>query len=120
MNLFRIVPLPRRVIFTYVVATAVSFPILEILFAGAKARDFSHDVFDDGAVSRLGALRLDWSAFGPVLWNTHLTSGNAYFGQFNASPIALDGLLGVRRRGRRGGPRPSASARPRTERETGE
>lgn len=95
MRLSEVVPVPRRVLGIYVAATALSFPILEILFAGSKARDFAHDVFDDGAVSRLGALRLDWSAFGTVLWNAHLTAGNAYFGQFNASPIALDGLLAL-------------------------
>jgi hypothetical protein len=84
-----------RLVFGYAAATVLSFPILEIVLFGTKARHFAHDVFDEGAVSRLGALRLDWSTFGPVLWNAHLTAGNAYFGQFNASPVALDGILAL-------------------------
>jgi hypothetical protein len=79
----------------YAAATALSFPILEILVSGTKARDFAHDVFDDGAVTRLGAMRFDLASFGPVLWNSHLMSGNVYFGQFNATPLALDAPLAL-------------------------
>ncbi|HEY2798068.1 MAG TPA: DUF6044 family protein [Thermoanaerobaculia bacterium] len=86
---------PRRTWLVYTAATLLSFPVFEMLISGTGARVFARDVFDDGAVSRLGALRLDWSAFGPVLWNRHLMSGNAYFGQFNASPLALDNLLSL-------------------------
>ncbi len=86
---------PRRVGLAYAAAALLCFPVFEMLISGTRARVFAHDVFDDGAVSRLGALRLDGSAFGPVLWNRHLMSGNAYFGQFNASPLALDNLLSL-------------------------
>jgi hypothetical protein len=86
---------PRRLGIAYAAAALLSFPILEILISGTRARVYAHDVFDDGAVSRLGALRLDTAAFGPILWNRHLMSGNAYFGQFNASPFAIDNLLSL-------------------------
>ncbi len=89
---------PRRwrgVLLVYVAATVLSFPVLEMLISGPNARDFAHDVFDDGAVSRLGAMRFDLSAFGPVLWNAHLMAGNTYIGQFNGTPIALDSVLAL-------------------------
>ncbi len=86
---------PRSLVLVYVLATALSFPVFEILLRGDRARDFAHDVFDDGAVSRLGALRFDWAAYGPVLWNSHLMAGNSYFGQFNATPVSIDALLAM-------------------------
>src|SRR5262249_31940372 len=88
---------PRRLglVSFYAAAALLCFPVLEILISGTRARVYAHDVFDDGAVSRLGALRLDAAAFGPVLWNRHLMSGNAYFGQFVASPLAVDNLLSL-------------------------
>jgi hypothetical protein len=86
---------PRRIGLAYAAAALLGFPMLEILISGTRARVYAHDIFDDGVVSRLGALRLDAAAFGPVLWNRHLMSGNAYFGQFNASPLALDNLLSL-------------------------
>ena len=86
---------PRRLWLAYAAAALLGFPLLEILISGTQARVYAHDIFDDGVVSRLGALRLDAAAFGPVLWNRHLMSGNAYFGQFNASPLAFDNLLSL-------------------------
>ncbi len=89
---------PRRwrgLILVYAGAALLSFPVLEMLVSGPHARDFAHDVFDDGAVTRLGAMRFDLSTFGPVLWNAHLMAGNTYVGQFNATPIALDSLLAL-------------------------
>lgn len=89
---------PRRwrgLLLVYAGAALLSFPVLEMLVSGRHARDFAHDVFDDGAVTRLGAMRFDLSTFGPVLWNAHLMAGNTYVGQFNATPIALDSFLAL-------------------------
>jgi hypothetical protein len=79
----------------YGAATLLTFPVLETLLFGSRAPQYGHDVFDDGAVTRLGAIRLDWWAYGPSLWNPHLAGGNAHFGQFMATPLALDALLAL-------------------------
>jgi hypothetical protein len=84
-----------RLLLLYGLLALLAFPILETLLLGRAAPHYAFDVFDDGAFTHLGAVRLDWRAHGPVLWNPHLTAGNAYFAQFTASPLALDSLLAL-------------------------
>ena len=82
-----------RVPVAYLLLALLAFPITEILVAGANARQYAHDVFDDGSVARLGAIVAEWRSYGPTFWDPYLTSGNAWWGQFAFPPISLDTLL---------------------------
>lgn len=73
----------------------LAFPFLETLFLGQRAPHLSHDVFDDGVVTRLGVVASDWARYGLSLWNPHLTAGNAHLVQFVSSPFAVDALLAL-------------------------
>jgi hypothetical protein len=76
----------------YVVVAALSFPILEIIVHGESALQYAHDVFNDD-VPRLFSIAADWRANGPVLWDPHLTAGNALLAQFALPPLAPDVLF---------------------------
>jgi Protein of unknown function (DUF6044) len=84
--------LQRRPWLVYVVLALLAFPILEMLVAGERAVQYSHDVFDDD-VPRLFSIAPDWGTFGPHLWDPHLTAGNALLAQFALPPAAPDVLL---------------------------
>jgi Protein of unknown function (DUF6044)/Bacterial membrane protein YfhO len=73
----------------------LTFPILEISIFGENAPQYTQDVFDDGAVSRLGQISSDWHQFGLALWNPYITTGNALLSQFAKTPIALDVILSL-------------------------
>jgi hypothetical protein len=76
----------------YAVLAAMAFPILEMILHGEAALQYAHDVFDDD-VPRLFSIAADWRANGPVLWDPHLTSGNATLSQFALPPLAPDVIL---------------------------
>lgn len=82
-----------RLTLGYVALALLAFPITEMLVAGADARQYAHDVFDDGSVGRLGALAADWRTYGPTFWDPYLTAGNAWWSQFAFPPLSLDTLL---------------------------
>jgi hypothetical protein len=84
--------LERRPWLVYGVLALLAFPILEMLVAGERAVQYSHDVFDDD-VPRLFSIAPDWVTFGPHLWDPHLTAGNALLAQFALPPVAPDVLL---------------------------
>lgn len=79
----------------YALVALLCYPILEILIFGGSARHQAYDVFDDGAVSRLGAIRFDYLRHGVSLWNPHLTGGNAHLAQFTATPLSIDSVLSL-------------------------
>ncbi|MDQ2688883.1 MAG: hypothetical protein M3Y29_01225, partial [Chloroflexota bacterium] len=81
------------VLAAYAVVAIGAYPIAEYLAAGTGALVYAVDVFDDGSVSRLGALAPAWREHGLTLWNPLLTGGNAWFSQFALPPIAPDSLL---------------------------
>src|SRR4051794_23686701 len=70
----------------------LAFPVFEMLAFGERALQYEHDVFDDD-IPRLFTFAVDWLANGPVLWDPHLTSGNAWLVQFALPPAAPDVLL---------------------------
>ncbi len=76
----------------YALLAALAFPVLEMLLHGERALQYAHDVFDDD-VARLFVFAADWAAHGPVLWDPHLTSGNAWLAQSALPPLAPDVLL---------------------------
>ena len=76
----------------YLGLALIAFPILEMLVVGDRAIQYAHDIFDDN-VPRLFSIAADWRAFGPSLWDPHLTSGNALLSQFSFPPLAPDVLL---------------------------
>src|SRR6266511_980592 len=84
--------LQRRPWPVYLVLALLAFPILEMLVAGDRAVEYAHDVFDDD-VPRLFSIASDWKAFGPHLWDPHLTAGNALLAHFALPPSTPDVLL---------------------------
>jgi hypothetical protein len=82
-----------RVVFLYALVSLAAFPFPETLFEGRDAMHQALDVFDDGAVSRLGGLAQDWRQHGWVWWNEHVTNGNAYFTQFMGTPLSVESFL---------------------------
>jgi Protein of unknown function (DUF6044) len=76
----------------YVVLVLLAFPITEMLLHGEGALQYAHDVFDDD-VPRLFSIPADVRVHGLVLWNPHLTAGNALVAQFALPPLAPDVLL---------------------------
>ncbi|HET9851585.1 MAG TPA: hypothetical protein VFP56_03650, partial [Candidatus Limnocylindrales bacterium] len=84
--------LAKRPWLVYLGLTPLAHPILEIILFGERALQTAHDVFDDD-VPRLFSIPADWRAFGPSLWDTHLTGGNALLAQFALPPLAPDVLL---------------------------
>jgi hypothetical protein len=82
----------RRPWLVYLALTPLAHPVLEMLLFGERALQQAHDVLDDD-IPRLYSIAADWSRFGPVLWDKHLTSGNALFAQFALPPTAPDVLL---------------------------
>ena len=83
----------QTLLIVYAILALLAFPILESSILGKDAPQYAHDVFDDGMVSRLGAIAADWRQFGLSLWNPHLTAGNPWLSQFAVSPFSLDVLL---------------------------
>lgn len=79
----------------YALVGLLAFPILEMSVYGKDAPQYTHDVFDDGAFTRLGAISSDWHQFGLTLWNPYLTTGNSSLSQFAMTPFALDVLLSL-------------------------
>jgi Protein of unknown function (DUF6044) len=84
--------LSRHPWLVYAVATFLAFPVLEMVVHGQNALQYAHDVFDDD-IPRLFAIATDWQTYGPSLWDTHLTAGNALFAQFALPPLTPDVLL---------------------------
>jgi len=82
----------RRPWLVYLGLTPLAFPILEILLFRGRALQQAHDVFDDD-IPRLYSIAADWWQYGPSLWNTHLTAGNALFAQFALPPTTPDVVL---------------------------
>ena len=81
---------PLRVLLVYCALALLAFPTLETLFLGRDAPNYALDVFDDGAVTRLGGLPGLWRDGGMSLWNPLLATGNAALAQFASTPFALD------------------------------
>ena len=81
---------PLRVAAVYAGFALLAFPMLETLFLGRNAPHYALDVFDDGAVTRLGGLPTLWQDGGMSLWNPLLATGNAALAQFASTPYALD------------------------------
>ena len=81
---------PLRVVAVYAGFALLAFPMLETLFLGRNAPHYALDVFDDGAVTRLGGLPALWQDGGMSLWNPLLAAGNAALAQFASTPFALD------------------------------
>jgi hypothetical protein len=72
----------------------LSFPTLGLLLQGTASPIYALDVFDDGGgLARLAIAVRDWTAHGPTLWDSFLTAGNAFLGQFALSPYAPDVAL---------------------------
>jgi hypothetical protein len=78
-----------------VVVTLLAFPFTEIVILGERAPCPASDVFDDGVVTRLGVVSIDWKQFGFSLWNPHLTAGNPHLAQFVGTPFAFDSVLAL-------------------------
>ncbi len=78
----------RAALLLYPLLALLSFPTLSQLIAGEHGLAYAHDVFD---LPRTGVLQ-DWISYGPTLWNTHLTAGNALLAQGNG-PYAIDVAL---------------------------
>jgi hypothetical protein len=76
----------------YAALALLAFPLFEMFVHGERALQYAHDVFDDD-IPRLFALAADWRANGPVLWDPHLTAGNAWLAQFALPPFAPDVIL---------------------------
>ena len=76
----------------YAALALLAFPLFEMLVYREGALQYAHDVFDVD-VPRLFALAADWWANGPVLWDPHLTAGNAWLAQAALPPLAPDVLL---------------------------
>lgn len=76
----------------YVVLTALSFPILELILERQQAVQYVHDVLD-GDLPLLAAIGADWARYGPSLWDPHVTAGNATLAQLALSPFTPDLLL---------------------------
>ena len=75
----------------YVVLAMLAFPMFEMLVHGERALQYAHDVFDSD-VARLFTFAPDWLAHGPVLWDPHLTAGNAWLAQGALPPFGPDAV----------------------------
>lgn len=75
----------------YVVLAMLAFPMFEMFVHGERALQYAHDVFDSD-VARLFTFAPDWLAHGPVLWDPHLTAGNAWLAQGALPPFGPDAV----------------------------
>ena len=75
----------------YAVLTLLAFPVFEMLVYGERALQYAHDIFDSD-VARLFTFAPDWLAHGPVLWDPHLTAGNAWLAQAALPPFGPDAI----------------------------
>jgi hypothetical protein len=74
----------------YALLALLSFPTFGQVIAGEHGLAYVLDVLE---VPRVGTLDA-WAAYGPTLWNTHLTAGNALLAQSN-TPYSLDVAIGL-------------------------
>ena len=76
----------------YAVLALLAFPLFEMLVYGERALQYAHDIFDSD-VARLFTFAPDWLAHGPVLWDPHLTAGNAWLAQGALPPFGPDAIV---------------------------